>query len=156
MTVSSTSSRAVYAGNGSTTAFPFAFKVNAASDLVVTWTDAAGTEVALTSGQYAATGFGQDAGGTVTYPLTGDPIAAGTSLTLQRVVSPTQPTTISNQGPASTAPAVSGLFTKRNRRPSAVPPARFLSMKTWLTMTALPPTRASATPKARPASSGMP
>jgi len=98
MTVSSTSSRVVYQGNGSTTAFPFAFKVQQAADLVVIYTDTTGTDFTLSPSQYTASGFGLDAGGTVTYPLTGSPIASGTQLTIQRIVSPTQPTSISNQG----------------------------------------------------------
>ena len=101
MTVSSTSSRTVLAGDGSNTAWPFAFKVQQPADLVVTWTDATGNDIVLTSSQYDATGFGQDAGGTVTYPTaaSGSPaIAAGTTLTLQRVVAPVQPTQVSNQG----------------------------------------------------------
>jgi hypothetical protein len=98
MTVSSTSSRTVYQGNGSTTVFPFAFKVQQAADLVVVYTDATGTDFPLSPSQYGATGFGLDAGGSVTYPLSGAPIAAGTTLTIYRDVAPTQPTSISNQG----------------------------------------------------------
>jgi hypothetical protein len=79
MTVSSTSSRVVYNGNGSTTTFPFGFKVQQAADLVVVYTDATGTDFTLSPAQYGATGFGVDAGGTVTYPLSGSPIASGTT-----------------------------------------------------------------------------
>jgi hypothetical protein len=98
MTVSSTSSRVVYNGDGATTAFPFAFKVSTAADLVVIYADATGTDFTLSASQYGATGFGLDGGGTVTYPLSGSPIAIGTLLTIQRVVAATQPTSISNQG----------------------------------------------------------
>jgi len=98
MTVSSTSSRVVYNGNGSTTTFPFGFKVQQAADLAVVYTDATGTDFALSASQYGATGFGIDAGGTVTYPLSGSPIASGTALTIYRKVAVTQPTSISNQG----------------------------------------------------------
>lgn len=98
MTVSSTSSRVVYSGNGSTTTFPFGFKVQQATDLAVIYTDASGTDFALSASQYGATGFGVDAGGTVTYPLSGSPIASGTALTIYRKVAATQPTSISNQG----------------------------------------------------------
>ena len=98
MTVSSTSSRVVYTGNGVTTAWPFAFKVSQAADLVVIYTDATGSDFALSPSQYGATGFGADLGGSVTYPLTGAPIASGTKLTIYRDVAATQPTSISNQG----------------------------------------------------------
>lgn len=98
MTVSSPSSRVVYAGDGTTTAFPFAFKVPQAADLAVVYTDATGTDVTLPSSQYAASGFGADAGGTVTYPLSGSPIASGTTLALNRCVAAVQPAALSNQG----------------------------------------------------------
>jgi hypothetical protein len=98
MTVSSTSNRVVYQGNGTTTAFPFAFKVQQAADLVVVYTDATGTDFTLSGSQYSASGFGLDAGGSVTYPVSGSPIASGTTLTIYRDVAPTQPTSISNQG----------------------------------------------------------
>lgn len=101
MTVSSTSSRVVYAGNGSTTVFPFAFKVTQAADLVVVYTDATGGDITLSPSQYSASGFGLDAGGSVTYPTvaSGNPaIASGTRLTIYRDVAVTQPTSISNQG----------------------------------------------------------
>lgn len=98
MTVSSTASRVVYQGNGSTTAFPFAFPVMQQADLVVIYTDAGGNACTLGSGQYSVTGLGSPAGGTVTYPLSGGPIASGTTLMVQRALAPTQPSTISNQG----------------------------------------------------------
>jgi len=98
MTVSSTSSRVVYAGTGTQTTWPFAFKVLQATDLSVVYTDSTGTDFPLSPGQYAASGFGLDAGGSVTYPLSGSPIAANTKLTIYRNVALTQPTAISNQG----------------------------------------------------------
>lgn len=98
MTVSSTSNRVVYSGNASTTSFPFAFKVQSAADLVVVFTDATGTDFTLSPSQYGAVGFGLDAGGTVTYPISGAPIAFGTKLTIYRDVAATQPAAISNQG----------------------------------------------------------
>jgi hypothetical protein len=101
MTVSSTSSRTVQAGDGSNTLWQFAFKVQQPADLVVIYTDATGTDVTLTSSQYDATGFGSDGGGTVTYPKggSGSPaIAPGTTITIYRNVAVTQPTSISNQG----------------------------------------------------------
>src|SRR6185312_10813155 len=89
MTVSSTSSRVIYLGNDSTTAFAFAFKVNQPADLAVVYTDAAGLDYTLSPSQYAASGFGLDAG---------SPIATGTRLTIYRDVAATQPTSLSNQG----------------------------------------------------------
>jgi hypothetical protein len=96
--LSSTSSRVVGLGNGSTTAWPFSFQVNQLADMVVTYTDASGNSTVLSSAQFTVTGLGNAAGGTVTYPTSGSPIATGTTLTIQRIVSPTQPTQVSNQG----------------------------------------------------------
>lgn len=98
MTVSSTSSRVVLLGNGVTTVWPFAFKVLVAADLTVIYTDASGVESTLSPSVYTATGFGLDAGGSVTYPLTGSPIATGTKITIYRSISPTQPSDFGNQG----------------------------------------------------------
>lgn len=98
MTVSTLSNRITYAGNGSATTFPFAYSVAAAADLTVIWTDATGTDHAIPSGQYAVSGLGLEAGGSVTYPLTGAPIASGTRLTLLRDPAPLQPVQLANQG----------------------------------------------------------
>jgi len=104
MTISSTSSRVVYLGNNATTSFGFSFYVNAAADLVVIYTDATGTDFTLSPSQYTLSAPDPNAppaypsGGTVTYQPNGSPITTGTKLTIQRVVSPTQPATLSNQG----------------------------------------------------------
>jgi hypothetical protein len=98
MTVSSTSSRVVLAGDGTNTDWPFGFQVNSQADLAVTYVDASGNETALSPSVYSVSGFGQPAGGTVRYPLSGSPIGAGTTLAIQRTIAPIQPTSISNQG----------------------------------------------------------
>src|SRR5712672_1085968 len=106
MTISSTSSRVVYSGDGGKSSFDFAFYVSDQADLVVTYTDAGGSQTVIAPG-VAPTGYqisvpavpapGWPAGGTITYNP-GSPIATGTTLTIQRVVAGTQPTTLSNQG----------------------------------------------------------
>ena len=106
MTISSTSSRVVYSGDGTTSSFGFAFYVSDQADLVVTYTDTTGNQTIIAPGS-APAGYqisapavpapGWPAGGTITYNP-GSPIAAGTTLTIQRIVAGTQPTTLSNQG----------------------------------------------------------
>jgi hypothetical protein len=106
MTISSTSSRVVYSGDGTKSSFDFAFYVSDQADLVVTYTDSAGNPTVISPGP-APAGYqisapaipapGWPAGGTVTYNP-GSPIAIGTTFTIQRVVAGTQPTTLSNQG----------------------------------------------------------
>ncbi len=104
MTVSTSASQATLGGNGSQTTFGFGFTVGLASNLQVILTDGSGNQTVLAPSQYAialnppATGQLWGVGGTVTYPLSGPPIASGTTLTISRVVPLTQPTSISNQG----------------------------------------------------------
>ena len=105
MTISTTASSVTIGGNGATTAFNFPFIAGAASNVVVTYTDANSNATTLLQGsQYtlainpAAAGQIWGVGGTVTYPLSGSPIAAGSYLTIQRIVPFTQLTSISNQG----------------------------------------------------------
>lgn len=98
MTLTTTASKVVCLGNGSTTAFVYSFLIPLATDVVVTYTDALGNSTQLSTSQYTATPFGNPAGGTITFPTSGSPIASGTTLTIQRVVPLTQGTSISNQG----------------------------------------------------------
>lgn len=81
MTLDTNLSKAVYQGNGVTTAFPFAFRVWSSGQLVVTMTDAAGTSTDVT-GECAITL--SDTGGSVTYPVSGDPLPTGAALAITR------------------------------------------------------------------------
>ncbi|MBX9946066.1 MAG: hypothetical protein K2Y40_18470 [Reyranella sp.] len=98
MSLSSTTNKVIYSGNGATSVWPFSFPVFEAADLVVILTDAAGLETTLSASLYGVSGIGNPAGGSVTYPLSGSPIATGTKLTLLRTVPYTQTTVLSNQG----------------------------------------------------------
>lgn len=85
MTVTSTTRRAgPYSGNGVTTAFPFTFKVFSTADVSLTLTDADGVTSALVlDTDYSITlNPDQDTspGGTITYPLSGTPLATGETL----------------------------------------------------------------------------
>jgi hypothetical protein len=50
LTVSSTSNKIIYSGNGATTSFPFTFPGVAAADIQVFYTDASGTITQITQG----------------------------------------------------------------------------------------------------------
>jgi hypothetical protein len=91
MTVSSSTSRISYAGNGSETIFAFPYYFLADADLVVVRRDdATGVETTLVlESDYTVSGVGQPAGGAVT---TVTSPAVGQTLTLRRVVSLTQTT----------------------------------------------------------------
>lgn len=104
MTIATTANKIVYAGNGATTTFPFTFPAVAAADLQVYYTDTNGNISLLNPGSYtvvlnaAIAPNPTPAGGTVTYPLSGSPIALGTSLTIVRTLPEIQNTSLSNQG----------------------------------------------------------
>lgn len=98
MSLSSTTNKVIFNGNGATIVWPFSFPVLEAGHLSVILTDASGLETTVPPGQYSVTGICDPAGGSVTYPLTGSPVASGTKLTLLRTVPYTQTTVLSNQG----------------------------------------------------------
>lgn len=104
MTVSTTSTVITSLGNGSTTAWSFPFIGVAAEDLLVEITDSNGDTNPLSPTQYSVSintppiGGLWGIGGTVTYPLSGSPLAAGKSLTISRILPYTQTVSISNQG----------------------------------------------------------
>lgn len=97
MTVSTTSNYVQWLGNGATTIFSYAFPIPLSTDVLLTITDSGGTVTTLLPTQYSITGIGTSFGGAVTYPLSGSPLASGNTLTLQRVVPYTQPTSIVDQ-----------------------------------------------------------
>lgn len=101
MTVSTTASSTTVEGNGITTSFAYAFIIPTAASAVITLinnTVDPATSTQLSSSQYSITGLANPAGGTVTYPLTGSPIAEGYALTIARVVPLQQLVSIANQG----------------------------------------------------------
>lgn len=88
MTVSSTTARVSYSGNGSTTAFAVSFYFLASSHVKVTLRTASGTETVQVLGtHYTVTGAGNPAGGTVTMVTAP---ASGQTLVIQRNVPLTQ------------------------------------------------------------------
>ena len=82
MTISTTTARTTYNGNGVTTVFPIPFRFLANGDIVVVEVSSAGVETtkALTT-NYTLTGAGDDAGGTVTMLVAP---AVGTRLIIYR------------------------------------------------------------------------
>lgn len=90
MTVSTTSSKVSYAGNGSTTAFAVGFYFLASADLKVTLRAADGTETVKTlSTHYTVSGAGNPSGGTVTMltaPASGQTLVVSRNAPLTQVV----------------------------------------------------------------------
>jgi hypothetical protein len=102
MTINSTTRKAgPFIGNGSTSAFPFTYKVFQAADLEVVRLDTSTnveTVLTLTSDYNVTLNLDQDSnpGGTVT--LTAGALAAGYTLTMTSDVPNLQPTDLTNQG----------------------------------------------------------
>ncbi len=88
-----------YAGDGVTTVWIYDFKIPTANDVEVRFYDTV-TEVwtTLTSEQYSITGVGEEAGGTITYPLEGDPLPSTSRIYITRVVAYTQALDIPQTG----------------------------------------------------------
>ncbi len=121
--LTTTQSYVTYQGNGSTTSFPYSFPVAEASFLQVSITNNNVSPVVttvLSSSQYCATGIGNGTagaaeptpGGVVTYPTSGSGLATGWTITIQRIVPYTQPTSLANQGglwPAVVEAALDGV-----------------------------------------------
>jgi hypothetical protein len=92
MTVSTTTNRASYSGNGSTTAFAYGFKIFADADLTVIIRSSAGVETTKTlTTHYTVSGAGADSGGNVTF-TTGNVPASGETVVILRQLTLTQGT----------------------------------------------------------------
>lgn len=94
MSITNSSNKITYIGNGLTTKFPFSFKIFKTSDLQVILTNIeSGTDTILT------TNYTIDiANSYVTYPITGTPLTSTNKITLFRKVPITQETILPNQG----------------------------------------------------------
>ena len=82
MTVESIKTKEIYEGNGSTTVFPVPFTYSRTDDIKLVFTDAHGIESDIAS-NYAIT-VTESGDTSVTYPVSGMPIAMGTRLTVYR------------------------------------------------------------------------
>lgn len=97
MTISTTANLVTYEGNGATTTFDFNFLIPTADDVIVTVTDSDGNSTDLNPAQYSITGLDDDNGGTVTYPLSGSPLASLSFIAIRRELPLTQETDLVNQ-----------------------------------------------------------
>jgi len=104
MTVSTTTNKITYSGNGATTVFPFSFSTPAvASDIQVIYVDPSGNSTTLASTVYtivfnpATTLNPTPVGGSVTYNPGGIPIPTGSTLTILRQLPLQQNTSLTNQ-----------------------------------------------------------
>ena len=90
MTVSSTTVKNSYSGNGSTTQFAYGYKIFADSDLIVIIRSSTGTETVKTlTTHYTVAGAGDASGGSITF-TTGNTPASGETVVIIREVPQTQ------------------------------------------------------------------
>jgi hypothetical protein len=96
MAITSTTAKAIYAGNGSAASFPTTFKFLENEHVVCVLTNTDGEDVVLTlDTDYTVAGAGDDEGGTVSFPAPASSHAAlapGETLTIYREVPLTQET----------------------------------------------------------------
>lgn len=98
MTVTTTKVFIEYIGNGATTSFNWDFLIQQETELIVTTVViATGIGTVIPPSLFTATGFGNEAGGNVTYPLSGPALPATEKIRLERFVTLTQETSILNQ-----------------------------------------------------------
>jgi hypothetical protein len=92
MSLTSTTPRAIFAGNDVATSFAFSFKVESAAEVAPYFKDGTALPALLESNFSVALNADQDAdpGGTVTYPTSGSPLATGDKLILLRSTDQTQ------------------------------------------------------------------
>jgi hypothetical protein len=103
VTVGTTISAINLTANGATTAFAYPFLIPQASDVLVRYTPVGGSLTILSPTQYQITGVGNPNGGTIIYPLSGAPLAAGSSVIIARILPLIQATSVSAQGPTFAA-----------------------------------------------------
>ena len=93
MTISSSTTKTIYVGNGSTTNFPIAFAYADEAEVKVYLTDLLGATTQLTTNILINTSTN-----IVTYPVSGSPIATGIKLTVARQTPLVQEVDLTNQG----------------------------------------------------------
>lgn len=97
MSITSTTSRVDYTGNGATATYDYPFVIFAEGDLLVSTRDDDDVQTTLVlNTDYTVDGVADSGGGTIT--LVDGVLASGYALTIRRVVDITQETDIRNQG----------------------------------------------------------
>ena len=101
MTISTTTIKNSYSGNGSTTAFNYTFKISAESEMEVIIRSSGGTETVKTlTTHYTISGVGNAGGGTVTFTAGNIPIT-GETVILRRDTAITQTMDLIDNDPMS-------------------------------------------------------
>lgn len=148
MSISSTTSKVIAQGNGSTTLFNFNFPGVANADIQVIYTDPSGNVNNLAPAAYTltlnpASGGIWGLGGTVFYQPGGSPIPLGSTLTIIRVLPLIQSTVLSNQGaqyPTATEGAIDYVLMGVQQVAEQLARALLIPSSDTLTLNSLPST----------------
>ena len=98
MTLSTATRSVTFTGNDVTTVWPFTFEVPLASHLVVeTFDEVSLITTVISSADYTVAGIGAAAGGSVTFPTSGDPLTTTVRIIISRTVPFRQGLDINNQ-----------------------------------------------------------
>jgi len=101
MAVTDASLKAKYTGNSSTTVFTYGFKIFSKSDIYVGIIDNSVSPATITQltvdTDFTVTGVGSNAGGTVTYPITGTPLPSTKQIVIKPSLEYTQELVLANQ-----------------------------------------------------------
>ena len=101
MTISTTTIKNSFSGNGSTSAFTYTFKITANSEMQVIIRSSTGTETIKSLGtHYNVSGAGNSGGGTVTFTSGNIPVS-GETIVLRRVTAQTQTMDLIDNDPMS-------------------------------------------------------
>lgn len=99
MTLLTQSTKSVALTNGATVTWPYTFLIAALEDVVLTIVNnTSGVETVIAPVNFSITGLGDPLGGIVTYPTSGSPLAAGSTVVVERFVADVQETDLINQG----------------------------------------------------------
>lgn len=100
MTLETLERVAIHRGNGAATSFPYSFPILSSTDVVVKLQNYTTGEITstLTTAQYSISGLGHPSGGSVTYPLSGDPLSDAFNIVIERTVPLTQNLEMENYG----------------------------------------------------------
>lgn len=98
MTISTTTTRQKFLGNGAQSVFAYTFLLPAVGQYSLYYTDTSDNITLISQSAYSVSGVANPAGGNVTYLPGGTPIASGTSITLVRNTPYIQTTELGNQG----------------------------------------------------------
>lgn len=101
MTLNNEECLVAYRGDGSATVWDFDFIIPEAANLFVSLQNYETGDIVdelVNGADYSATGFGNPLGGSVTYPLSGNPLSASYRIIIQRIMPYTQDLDIQNQG----------------------------------------------------------